>query len=78
LPGRVAAGAVSPARRRYRTLRRDAEFPDVIAVRRPVDRFAVYDPNSLPPRKPPLDLLEWAMAIALAAVGGVALIGMLR
>jgi hypothetical protein len=38
----------------------------------------VYDPNPQPPRKVPLDLLEWAMAIALAAVGGVALVGMLR
>jgi hypothetical protein len=38
----------------------------------------VYDPNPLPPPKPPPDLLEWAMMIALAAVGGVALVGMLR
>ena len=78
MPWRVAAGGASPARRDYRTLRRDARFPDVIAIGRPVDSFAVYDANPSPRRKSPLDLLEWAMVIALAGVGGVALIGMLR
>jgi hypothetical protein len=38
----------------------------------------VYGPNPVPPPKPPLDLLEWAMVIALAAVGGVALVGMVH
>jgi hypothetical protein len=36
----------------------------------------VYAPDPPPKRPPSLDLLEWAMAIALAVVAGVFVMGM--
>jgi hypothetical protein len=35
----------------------------------------VYDPNPPPQRPPPIDVLEWAMAFALAVVAGIAFVG---
>jgi hypothetical protein len=39
-----------------------------------VDTSGVYRPNP-PPKPPPIDVLEWALATALAVVAGVALVG---
>ena len=49
----------------------------VVAVR-PVDACAVCDSKDQPQRRPGVDPIEWAMAVAFAVVGLVVLVSIVR
>jgi len=38
----------------------------------------VYTPDPPPKRPPPIDVLEWAMAVAMAVVAAIMALGMWR